>query len=310
MKNKKIILFFLCLWISILISCNQRDTKMDISMANTSLNMGVDAGIDYFYMQVDSDNDSKEDNLLSEDETGILYYCEESIMDNPVFSDFLNNEKFACDNVKDTEDYLWGVNVEFYNTEFKFRDLIHRYLEAEFPINELQIYGYDLNNDGSEELIVQIARDMSRGILHVFHEQDGKLYVWEALETYSSKSCALDYYDNGIIGHKQNGIFIRFNSEGKWEYVLKHFNYWDEQECIGTNTLHLYENGIETVYMECEFVMLYGSDEIQITEDNQKIKEQIDSIYSEFMEENGEAWTVYSILYGDGDYITIEELCD
>ena len=334
MKNKKINLFFLCLWISILISCNQRDNNMDISTDNTFLNAGVDVGIDYFYMQVDIDNDSEEDDFGGKDETGILYYCEETVMDNTLFVSFLNNERSACDNIYDPSCNIWSIcDLDLYGkfeeNRFYIKDLYAAYYEKYGDgLIGVQVRSMDMNQDERNELTIIIEYneyDKENADLHVFHEEEGELYAWESFKNVMVNGASLDIYETGAIS-THSGILAKYNDKGNIEIMFLG-NWWHEDIEPELVSGHYYERELwhaqNTVYDENRGVIIYSWDEVRyedergkpiITPEHQLIKEESKEIIGQLFDEQGKeeyiTYTVNMSNHGVVERITLSELME
>lgn len=302
---KKLFLEVILCWVLFFfIGCNQDINSSETATSDLSEETGISSEVQL--------------GGVTSLEQNILYYCEESVLDNPLFEQFLCNEITAYDNIKDSADNFGGDKlVDFYEEEFYVRDLYQAYYDvyAEDVIG-VQIRDKDLNQDGQKELIILIEYGEEDGSLHTFSEADGKLYAWECWQGIFANRTYINLYENGTFAcwGEGGGIQAGYNEEGYLELVYlcklkrEYIDADDTEKFILYHEITLYEDG--EVQKEFFFKEYYGiGDEPEMMPEDKEVEDEYYKIVPQLHEENGEIEYVNDLKYiEDAQTIKMKQL--
>lgn len=268
------------------------------------------------------DSDFQPETNISDGKSLIYYYVEASVEENILFTQFLNNEVKAFDFIEDTNEYS---KFDYYGKEFYIKDLYMDYWENNASdtnkgIEGIHIMSRDMNGDDKSELLILIEYHKDEADLHVFEERDGKLCTWEYWRNLRTmRSSIIEIYDTGIIcrGGSGNESYTKYNADGKIENILM-YSYQRESTESGVEgefvyyyELTIYDNENIITRLEYQEYNNRLTDEITITSDNQKIKEQCVEIFEQIKNECGEAEIIDKVQSLDGvKEITLSELME
>ena len=311
--------------VSLLLSCNQQNTEQESVMSDTSVVSEV--------AEEEKDVLEETDSIVEEntdEEFSIRYYCEEMVKDNPLFESFLNNKMDAYDYIGDSRNNMWSIGVDmdfyygnFYENKFHVGELYEAYYEkyGESLIG-VQVRSRDLNNDGKNELLILIEyKDcgIRNGDLHVFHEEDGKLYEWECWGNIVNTYGLSEIYEKG--GILTRGLLTKYNDDGYIEVI---FDGESVCESIGAELVdsHYYKREKYSfryaVYNADGSVITYRWEEIHyengssiIKPEHQLIKDEVEEIRGKLLDEQGEDIYIYHIWnIESAEWIAFAELME
>ncbi len=240
-----------------------------------------------------ADNDSAQllnlDMIQSSDaEEGIWFCMDDSVLENALYAEFLNNETVAIDNVEG-QYFPYAFMHDFYGREFTLNEMYETYeqeTEEHGGIKGIQIFGRDFDADGKEELVVLIEVTRDAGVMHIFKEKGGKLYAWEELAV----SCGVyevKLYEGGMISRVNDDTewYFAYNAKGVLEPVL----FYQDNRTKRQATLVLYQNAKESNRLEYEYTYLERLHYEELTPENQVIRREVNEIRNAFYEELSEA---------------------
>lgn len=255
------------------------------------------------------------------------YQVDEEVESNDLFMQFINGETEAYELVEvreDVKDFYIGeipetdeestvissfekpVMITDVYEEHKQKYNIY-YIDASwYEMDAVRFAARDLDGDDKEELLMLVEYGEKKGDLHVFHEENGKLYRWESLRDIRDSVEALElcfYKDNviGIVG-KEDAEYLRYNEAGAVEKILSiDFEYKDRQDYetmriyYRTYKAVFYENGVQTdvLYYEDKYFiedidgLPSDADEYRSTSDG-FVKDRYQKEVSKFKEELGD----------------------
>ena len=125
---------------------------------------------------------------VEEEEDGIWFCMDKSVLDNPLYEQFLESEVTAVDQIPVKDETIKEMlRFDWSGEEFYLQDF-YKKLEEKTSItggfNGIQVFGRDLDGDGTDELVVLIEYYLYSelcGVMYPFHEENGTLYAWEEL---------------------------------------------------------------------------------------------------------------------------------
>ena len=153
------------------------------------------------------------------------------------------------------------------------------------------IMSEDLNEDGEDELLINMQKDITEGEILVFHSQDGNLLEWESIR-YGMHSPKIYLYDNivEITGTGWSRSFFRYNSQGQLERVFDCSSEagsredgvsWREYTIVG------YQDGIEAKELSITEVEYSDKEnDWEVLESSEEV-EQFDRTLNEFLDKLG-----------------------
>lgn len=155
----------------------------------------------------------------------------------------------------------------------------------------------DLDADGRDELLMLVKYGERVEDLHVFHEENGKLYRWETMKDIrrSGNGTKLYFYEDGMIGFvgREDATYMQYNEEGRIELTLSidsgrrpngEFEF-NRIYFIG-NKLTVYENGVQQTVLYYEDKFATDDNEFMSTSDV-FVKDAYTKIVDAFIEELG-----------------------
>lgn len=240
-----------------------------------------------------ADNDSAQllnlDMMQSSDTKEGVWFCmDDSVLENALYAEFLQNEAMAIDNVEGM--YIPYTFIhDFYGQEFTLNEMYETYereTEEHGGIKGVQIFGRDFDADGKDELVVLIEVTRDAGVMHIFKEKSGKLYAWEELAV-SGGEYEVKLYEGGMISRvtEDTESYFAYNAKGVLEPVL----FYQDNRTERQATLVLYQNAKESKRLEYEYTYLERIHYEELTPENQVIRREVNEIRNAFYEELSEA---------------------
>lgn len=235
----------------------------------------------------------------------VLYLVDEDVQNNVIFDAFVKNEISAYDLISQREMY-WTDYYEDYHYESE--------ATGEFwAIYGIHFMAEDLDGDRQDELLVYLQQSDTSGDLFVFDETDGELYAWEKWEDFlEMRMMDIEYHGNGIFskGGGKGDILGQYNSEGRIEYLLKYYPWYEATGPDGVLSrgaeLVLYKDGAVDRELAYEGEYDPKTDSWEMTLDNQSVKEECDRILNEI---RGKGEQIIPIEWEDkAEKITLEDL--
>ncbi len=232
-------------------------------------------------------NDTREkpiENLIisEEENTDIVYYLRDEKVDEiAAFSDFLDGRVSAYDNKQQKELYCADYYEEF--------------MEEHHGISTIEIVAEDINEDDKRELLIILMYTPDQGDLYVFHEQDGRVYAWEALENFFTMRVGEVYLlGNGTFeffgGYGQGHFFKRYNADGEIEDVLNYYynSYPYEGKIQYDYVLTTYEQGMPAKELKYSIIAPADKlpDEGELSLGTREEQEECNRILDEFYAES------------------------
>lgn len=224
-----------------------------------------------------------ENLIISEEEdTDIVYYLRDEKVDEiAAFSDFLDGQVSAYDNKQQKELYC----VDYYE----------EFMEEHHGISAIEIVAEDINEDDKRELLIILMYTPDQGDLYVFHEQDGRVYAWEALENFFTMRVGEVYLlGNGTFeffgGYGQGHFFKRYNADGEIEDVLNYYynSYPYEGKIQYDYVLTTYEQGMPAKELKYSIIAPADKlpDEGELSLGTREEQEECNRILDEFYAES------------------------
>lgn len=212
----------------------------------------------------------------SEDNTLIYYACDDKVWENDLFCTFLEGNAAAYDG-EQGEELTWP---EYFRS----------YLEDNYGhLYGMQLAMEDLDGDRSDELMILMLRSRYSCDLYVFHEDAGRLYAWDIVESFYTGWCPWILREGGIFEYLGQGsqLLWRFNEDGEQEYMWT--SYYDANSFSGADakeyiryeeSLRLYEDGecVRELGYALEVLASEDLEEAELVEGN---REEFDEVYDE-----------------------------
>ncbi len=241
-----------------------------------------------------------------EEKEGILLCIDRSVLDNPLYESFINNDITVTDNIPVKYGIIHDrLGFEWSGSEYYLKDLYQRFQDKTMPtggINGIQVFGRDLDGDGKDELVVLIEYYVYSklcGIMYPFHEENGVLYAWEEMRAFDGKGMSTFYEDGTVLTAEEGAnTYIHYTKEGEIEPLLYYYETpytgaagnWDDIEC--TNKLYVYENGEKSIEIIYEYEYWVHADLERIEPEMSALRGQCNTILREFTAELGEGDSV------------------
>lgn len=250
-----------------------------IVLQNTSHNLDKNNDVN----SINEQETSIESSSINEEESTdfIFYLKNEKVDEIEEFSDFLSERTTAYDNKQQEEQYL----TDFYN----------EFIEKRYNIFAIEIEAEDINGDEKDELLIIVMYTLDQGDLYVFHEQDGRLYVWEILEDFfTPRSGEVYLLKNGTFeffgGYGYGHFFKRYNAKGEVEDVLRYYynSYPWEEEIRYDYAITIYEQGVSVKELQYSVLASAGESpgEDGLFLGTREDMEECDRIMDEFFDES------------------------
>lgn len=251
---------------------------------------------------VEGTTESEVSEPEEEEKEGILLCIDRSVLDNPLFESFINNDVPVTDNIPVKDGTIHDrLGFDWSGSEYYLKDLYQRFQDKTTPtggINGIQVFGRDLDGDGKDELIVLIEYYVYSklcGIMYSFHEEDGVLYAWEEMRAFDGKGMSTFYEDGTILTAEEGAnTYIHYTKKGEIEPLLYYYETpytgaagnWDDIEC--TNKLYVYENGEKSIEIVYEYEYWVHADLERIEPEMSALRGECNTILREFTAELGE----------------------
>ena len=264
---------------------------------------------------------------VKEGEDGIWFCMDKSVSDHPLYAQFLESEVTAVDQIPVKDETIKEMlGFDWSGEEFYLQDF-YKKLEEKTSItggfNGIQVFGRDLDGDGTDELIVLIEYYLYSelcGVMYPFHEENGTLYAWEELLCFrEGGNC--DFYENGVIYTTESYRYVKYDQNGEVEPILYYYEtptnaglsgHWGKIDC--DNKLIVYENGEEDTVIKYEYEYWVSANEEIISPEDAKLRKECETIVNEFKDALGEGRYVAAMsnYHRVGEFaarVTLNELC-